>query len=341
MLFEKIFNLILRRKLMKKTLITLTALLFLTSPINYIYSANDPSISNDLKIQEIYDQRSKLTLENKNDSEEYVKLGQELENLGVEFLSTEQVQEKNAQAIKNSSNTNQNLVQPQVAVPISSSVVWSSFRNRFVKNGVEYEVQHLTAEPNSKSSNLKGTGLIGVSSSISWQAGLQGLAKTAVFESASKVPGVDVVLTVYDAVADFVKDTNFSRKTEVTDIQVNYSWSYIQSFDFMYVKKVGSSDDTQVLSYRSSNISGDFSWNIPTFAYKSNGAIKSTKIKQGSKSFSNTPTGHRKGDLAVAAYLDPAKPSTSFVTRLELIGIESKKLKTINGTLPAFPSQLK
>jgi len=113
---------------------------------------------------------------------EYVKLGKELESLGVEFLGPEEVKKKMEIAKKSSG-----LYTPYVDLPTSTNVTWSSFRNKFVKNGVTYEVQHLAAELNSLSSRLKETGGLLLQSSYSWQAGVMNLAKTVGYEAASGI----------------------------------------------------------------------------------------------------------------------------------------------------------
>ncbi len=94
---------------------------------------------------------------------------------------------------------------------------------------------------------------------------------------------VDITLQVYDAVKNFINDANFSKTTEVTDIQVNYTYAWKESIDFMYVKEASKNDDTQVLAFISSSVFGGVNWTIPIFTYKSNGAVKNITFQNGQK----------------------------------------------------------
>jgi hypothetical protein len=57
----------------------------------------------------------------------------ELESLGVEFLTPEE-----AQVLIKQKNALKGGIEPQVALPTSSNIVWSSYRANWVKNGVTY-----------------------------------------------------------------------------------------------------------------------------------------------------------------------------------------------------------
>ncbi|MGE6575722.1 hypothetical protein [Paenibacillus xylanexedens] len=322
---------------MKKFMLSTLVLLFILGSYGSAYASDLNSSSIEARIDLLYKERASVMAEKKEGYlEKYELLGIKLRALGVEFLTEEQVQEKMRIAEKSGD------AGALIDVPSSNTIVWSSFRNRFVKNGTEYEVQHLTAEPNSSQSNLKGTGIVALQTSRSWQAGALGLAKTVAFEGASKISGgVDIALTVYDAVADFVKDVNFGRSTEISDVRANYTWSYTQTVDFMYVKKSGTADSSQNLAFVSTAVSGIYNWTIPSFTYKSNGAIKQPNLITGQKRFSSTSSGHRNGSLAVAAFLDTFQPRNSYVTRIDLTGVENKTVKTISPLAPMFPSQVR
>jgi len=301
-------------------------------------SAPQPVRSED-QINQIYEERAQVLAEQKEGYlEEFARLGKELESLGVEFLSSQQVKQKMEMTSRNS-----NGVVPYVDIPPNKkNIIWSSFRNKFVKNGVTYEVQHLTAEPNGSSSSLMETGGIVLQNSNSLGTAAQNFITTIVKEGASKLGApVDITLKVYDAVKNFISDANFGRTTEVTDIKVNYTYSWWENVDFMYVKKENESDDKQSLTFISTSVYGAINWTIPNMTYKSNGALKNVTFSNDQRSYNyyNT-TAHRNGSFAVNAYLDPYAPRNAYVTTANLLGVGDKTIKSIPVKTPSHPGLL-
>ncbi|MEK5059779.1 hypothetical protein BK126_27055 [Paenibacillus sp. FSL H7-0326] len=293
------------------------------------------SISVDEKIKGLYEQRSLVLAQKKEGyQEEYEKLGKELEALGGEFLTQAQVAEKMEIAKKTYNGPT-----PQIALPKNPKYVWSSVRNSWVKNGVTYEVQHLTAEPNSTKSILWGvqTGVTQSSSEV--QAAAVKLVGSLIKEGASTIgKPVDASITFFDAVYNFITDANFGRTTVITDVTSNYTVSWFENIDFMYVKKKSDPDSNQELTFMSSSISGDASWTMPSFSYKSSGAVKSVKNLNGSRLFTyHSTTAHRNGSFAVAAYLDPSAPRNAYITFAEIKGYQDKRVGLIPVATPASP----
>lgn len=115
------------------------------------------------EIEKLNDERSKL-LQSDDQGEKLAENQKKLEDLGVEFLSTNEVQQRFgddapvADLLNAIKAYESNSVSPSVNPPQKSGIVWESFRNDFTKNGIVYEVQHLTAKPSSSSSSpLQGT----------------------------------------------------------------------------------------------------------------------------------------------------------------------------------------
>lgn len=325
------------KKLLMGALVCLLA--FGSSGVVSASSPQEANSDNEERVNQIYVERAKVLAEQKEGYlEEYERLGKELESLGVEFLTTQEVQEKMEIAAKNS-----NGVIPYVAIPPNArNIIWSSFRNNWVKNGVTYEVQHLTAEPNGSSSSLMETGGIVLQNSNSLGKASQNFITTVVKAGAAKLGApVDITLQVYDAVKNFINDANFGRTTEVTDIKVNYTYSWWENVDFMYVKEANKSDDYQKLSFISTSVYGAINWTIPNMTYKSNGALKNVTFSNDQRSYNYyDTTAHRNGSLAVAAYLDPYAPRNAYVTSADLLGVGNKTIKSIPVKTPAFPAQL-
>lgn len=170
---------------------------------------------------------------------EWNRLGNEMQKLGVEFLSNQEVKMK----INNLSNYDR--ISPYVVIPSQSNIAWTSYRENWVKDGITYEVQHLTAEANSQNSSLKGANGKIIQSDNSFQAGATNLAATVAKDAAKTISlPINIGLTVYDYVKDFVTDSNFSKTTVIENISVNYSYLWYENVDFMYVKKL----DNQITS---------------------------------------------------------------------------------------------
>lgn len=299
------------------------------------------SINTEKQIQQIYDERASVLAERKEGYlQKYDELGKELESLGVKFLTPEEVQEKMEIAKRTYQDSYPDSVSPYVVSPSNNNYAWSSFRNTWVKNGVTYEVQHLTAEATSRPSILWETGGIVIEKNNSFQAAVQNLAITVAKAGASALyEPIGIAISVYDAVKDLINDANFDKQTEVTNIMANYTYGWYESIDFMYVKKVGESDDKQKLTFISSSVSGSMSWTIPKFTYKkSSGAIQSLSFSTSQKSFNYyDTTAHRNGSFAVAAYLDPYAPRNAYVTYAEMKGIDNKTVRLVPVATPASP----
>lgn len=148
LLFKGVYT---ARKLLMSVLIFTLAL----SSSGVASAAVVQSVSNEKRINQIYEKRSRVLAEQKAGYlEEIERLGNELESLGVKFLSPLEVQRKMETSAKTS-----NVITPNVIIPPNDrNIIWSSYRSNWVKNGVTYEVQHLTAEPNGLSSALFDTG---------------------------------------------------------------------------------------------------------------------------------------------------------------------------------------
>ncbi|MGG6313384.1 hypothetical protein [Paenibacillus macerans] len=143
---------------------------------------------------------------------------------------------------------------------------------------------------------------------------------------------------LYPASKSFINDANFDRTTVIPDITANYTVSWFENIDFMYVKNQGESDDNQFLTFMSSAVAGETTWVLPTFSYKTSGAVKSVKNVVGSRTFNYySTTAHRNGSMAVAAYLDPYAPRNSYVTYAEIKGTGDKSIGLIPVATPASP----
>ncbi|MBD3922711.1 hypothetical protein H8B09_28640 [Paenibacillus sp. PR3] len=146
---------------------------------------------------------------------------------------------------------------------------------------------------------------------------------------------VGAAITIYDAVKDFISDSNFSKTTTIKNITGAYIWNWYESVDFMFVKNASKSDAYQSLALVTSTVSGSSALSVPTFSYSSTtGATIGAHIDQGpSQPFSFTALYHRDGSKAIDYYL--AGPTGySFITEVDLRGVDGKVVETIKPLQP-------
>ncbi|MDQ0169020.1 hypothetical protein J2T19_000457 [Paenibacillus tundrae] len=352
-------------KVLKQCLFLFLAVILVITPISSV-SANDtaqddiyPADSREENIKNLMTERAMLQLKlndlqenNNNDSnttelsipsdlkiiKEYKELStkiQQIDNqlydLGVRDLSEDELAEK----LKLSDEG------ALAVVPGGySNVSWRTYRSIWVKNSVRYEVQHIVASPaGTASSSISQSGTVVQTTNGGIRAAGTGLLKTTAKEGASLIPGVDIGITIYDALKQAL--TDFSSTTEVTNITSSYNWDYNMNVDFMYVKKEGQSDISQVLSFRSSEVFGAASWSIRNVGYKKGtNIVTSSNFITDSRRYHYTPSNHGIGSNAVTAYLNPGSASTAFVSNVDFTGIDGKVFKSVSLPRFSFPSQI-
>ncbi|MCG7409481.1 hypothetical protein MH117_18900 [Paenibacillus sp. ACRRX] len=344
----------------KLAIYIMTALLMLSVAIPASaasYTTNLSNINNDEitevnpertnKIEILYEERSRL-IQSNDHGEKLAENQMKLEGLGVEFLSTNEVQQRfgnDAPAEANlnlTSVNNSDLISPYVNPPEKKNIVWKSYRADMVKNSVTYEVQHLTAESNSQSSSLKGTTTAVVQTSSSFGVAVEKLIFTVCKAGASTVSnGVSIAISFYDALKSFISDANFKATTTVDNVKVTYQTNQYQSIDYMYVKVKSKNDNTQVLSFVTNEVSGDTTAIVPIFKYGANGATSGSSSSTINRQFSYKAPKHRDSAQAVASYLDPVyQPGQSFLNELQVTGIKGAKVHFIPMTVVTLPGSL-
>lgn len=291
------------------------------------------------RIEKLFDAKDKLLLEKKVDAKKIEKIEKDLQNLGVEKLSTNDVLKKFS---KKKSKTGESIITPNVAVPPSTNVTWSSYRTTYSYNGKSYEVQRLIADANTKDSNLKNNGSRAISTSYKWQAGVMNLIKVTASEIGGNIPVLGTAMTFYDAVVGTI--SSIGRTTEIDGGDCVYSWSSVTRAVFSYVKPVGKSDDYQTMSYISTKSTVATGYQIPTFTYKttSGSTTVSPKIVQGSKTFTITPSGYDNTYNAVYAFVNyPYAQTRATVDSFSLTGLDNKSVSTVYVVSPAFPAHIR
>lgn len=273
-----------------------------------------------------------------------------LARLGVTFLSDSQVRQmfpetKNDKALALTGQTllvtGDNSVQPMVDAPDSSKNTWTTYRSSFVSNGVTYNLQRLTAQPNSSSSPLMNVGSRKITFSNNWKAGavnvISSVGKSILGDVLSDITGAQIALSFYDAVRSFV--TGIDSTTEVDVPHISYTWSNVTTAAFTYVRLSTQSDDYQWLSLVSTYTQTQVNYDIPSFT-NVNGTTISPTIIEGSRTIKAIPTNYNSSELAVTAYKTVSGgPLQNCVSYIQISGPESKSVQKIYPCYPSYPLQ--
>ena len=277
------------------------------------------------QINSLLDYRAELICLNKYDELELV--DQQLANLGVEKITSKEVQEKFYE---------NPFITPYVTTPVSNNATWLSRRESWTYNGIKYEVQTLISQPKNNNSNLIQKGNCSVSSTSPFQAGFMSLVSTVAYGTIGKIPGASSLLSVYDGAKDFL--SAISSTTEISKADVLYSYSHTTTVSFKYVKVNGQSDDHQRLSYISSKGTTAVGYMFPSFVFS--GGSVTPNVIQGNRTINATPTGYDNIANAVQAYVNPYSASRNYLLYVTITGLESKNVSTIYPICPEFPSQI-
>lgn len=272
-----------------------------------------------------------------------------LARLGVTFLSDSQVAQmfpetKNDKTLALAGQTqlhkSSNSVQPRADAPDSSLNTWTTYRSSFIKDGVTYNLQRLTAQPNvSSNSPLKNVGSRTITFNNNWRAGaenaISSVAKSILSGVLSEVPGASMAVSFYDAVCSFVAGINTTTEVDVPNI--TYVWSNVTTAIFTYVRLSTQSDDYQWLALVSTHTKTAVSYDIPAFEIIDTSTVTPTII-HGSRTITTIPPNCNSSELAVAAYNTVSSgPIQNCVSYIEISGPESKRVQRIYPCTPSFP----
>lgn len=271
------------------------------------------SSDNSARIDSLFDERAELICLEKWD--EVDSIDRQLESLGVEKLTAAEEDERFGS---------------YVSAPTSTDTTWFSSRVNYTYNGVTYEIQTLTAQPNRNDSCLKQSGSRSLSSTDKRKAGGMNALSIAAFIGSS------MALTVYDSARGFVNGV--SKTAEISSAEIVYSYAHTTTASFKYVKVSGQSDDYQVLSYASTKGTTAVGYQYPTFIY-SGGSVK-PNIIQGSRTINSTPEGYNSNLNAIKAFTDPYAPRMAYVKKVQITGLEWEAVSSIYPPCPQFPTQI-
>lgn len=309
----------------------LTILIFL---IRLIRSIILFLLSNSNIIDALLDERAELICLEKYD--ELDEIDQRLEALGVTKLSSKELQKQFINTPNIVSQKPFLNIKPNVSTPSAKNVVWMSSRQNYTYAGKTYEIQTLIAQPNEYNSNLKKIGHKAISSTYKWAAGAKEVLSISGESLVGLIPYSNIPLTFYDCVSGFIQ--GISRTTEISDVEIMYSYAHTTTASFKYVKLKGQSDNNQRLTYISTKGTTVVGYQIPKFV--ASGITVQPNVIQGNRTRNLVPNGYNSNLNAVKAYTDIFAPTRAYVDKVKITGMESKVTSEIYPICPQFPPHI-
>lgn len=222
-----------------------------------------------------------------------------------------------------------------IGKPDSNINDWYLYTNDNIQhNGKRYVVQTLVVQPksNSTSSQLLGSGTKIIQVAPGLAAGTINLFKSVTTSAlGALIPEASVALSVYDAANSFL--SGFQTTTIVNNIKAVYLWNSATTATFRYENEYGK-ELYQQLAYSYTRCSTTCAWNLPVFNYQNN---LSTNIIQGKKQFVSAIEGSDNIMNAVYAFNDTYKPSTAFISVIEMRGPSNELIGYVSPLTPIGP----
>lgn len=249
---------------------------------------------------------------------EEIKIERKLKQLGVIELSNSEIVK-----IHNSLMVEEELSPFVVTPPSTSRVRWYSHRHNYNYLGQAYEVQQLYAQGLSSSSNLTG-GQGGVQLYSNLEIITSNISELASIYTQKAIGLVPLVGWLpYELIG--------SKKSVSTSH--NFTYNYVTTVCFSYVKLSGQSDNSQVLSYVS-----NFLTVKSTHIFS---GIKDGKLWDNTETLDNTSYASSYASLlsAVNSYRNTSAPATSsFVSRITFYNHDKSRSHSVNVYTPVNPT---
>ena len=294
-------------------------------------------------IEELFDKRDHLNVSIMLDQElgldtldletEINNINAQLKELGVEQLTSEEVQERFGSC--------EDII-PYIEKPESNTVNWFLDTDIQAANGVASDVQPLTATAKTNvNSNLKGTKNITLQTKKNWTAGalkvLEVAANKLISFAISSNAGAKTAKTAYDYAKAYL--SGISTTTEISDVEASYMVSYSTTVKFKFVKKRGQPESSQQMTFISTRCEVAVHGSFPVFTYK-NGATHPNIISYNDRIVA-TPSGYNSNENAVKLFIDPSyTPAFAYVGYIDIYGLEGQKVTTLSPICPSYPTQV-
>jgi len=179
-----------------------------------------------------------------NDENRVEEINEQLSDLGVEQLTTEQVMSR---------MSGTNLVMPRIETPTNSdTITWDSCRYVAAYGGVTYELQYLYATPRGEGSKLfhDDDFDIVLNAPFDWESAVVNLLKLAAAEYASSIgdPRLQALVLAYDII-EAINDASPQEIVIQEGDVIHCGWTYRNTVQLVYVKELLQTDDEQQLTF--------------------------------------------------------------------------------------------
>lgn len=311
----------------------------------------DPSIDisitekTDALISKLLTERSALFASEELDTIQLDKIDTQLRLLGCNFLTRAEVEQKYPDAVPNYASIMGNgQVDPQARVPDQDNITWVDHRSSNYKyNNKVYNIQKLSASPNSKNSNLKQSSAITVPSNANVFLNVTKNLVSVIAETAiGAVPGATVALVIYDAIKAVVSGLN--TNSVVSTPKATYVNTMTETVVFQYVRLESQSDEMQMLTHISTATVTEVAYTLTNFSCKTNSSgqeIATPNSIQGKKTFYAVPATFNDSIAAIKAYNSYiGGPTYDAVKKVTVNALDGKKLYTFNPVYPSFPAHI-
>lgn len=267
----------------KRLIVIVLSVVMAVIPCCVSVSADDSEYSEWRTSEELHEERLRLMDYYENNKSQIEAIDEELEKRGEEVISEEELHNK----ILNS-NRNQGKDVPSLAYDPGyvSGVRWTSKRYNQVYAGQVYEIQEILGEStDSETSKLcktetktsQKTGSFKAGSTTIWKFTAQSLV-TAILDSAA--PGFGTGISLFTLLSSY--DKNITTSSSLKYICLSYIVSIYVNEKFVFVKRLGESDNSQILCYVGNNIRSSVTVVYPRYTY-SNGVV--VEVQNSSKTY--------------------------------------------------------
>lgn len=304
---------------------------------------NEANVSRENKIMELIDERLKIVSQNSVNIEQLNEVDIKLIDLGVDFLTKEEVKEKfpdayEAKEVDTKRVSDQNTAIARVSPPDSYMNTWMSYRESgWYYNGNRYNIQKLIATPISTSSSLWKSGNILVNYGTQWQAGATNFLSSIASTLFNDAPIYAYGISIYQAFQSVW--SGLQPISEISKPEILYSYNCKATASFAYVRLESEADDLQKLSHISTKCWTNVSYVLKggTWRRDSSGNWELCPTQpSGNYDIYNNPYSYNSTAEAVYAFTLNALHNKS-ISNITISGPESKTIVSIYPICPQFP----
>ncbi len=264
--------------------------------INNAYGAEEStgvivSEENEERIDYLFELRGELAVDFAVNEQEIKNIDTELQELGVEFISEEEVNQKLGKEVLSKEVSPKNMLRATV-LP-TKGITWTSTRQITVYRGKEYELQIIRGVCNAADSPLTKTYISGSKKSSSTSAITTNILQILATSVTGTIPefggGVNVLKTFYDIYKTTIN--GLSTTSVIGEVTASYTTQVVSEEIFVFIKYSGALDiGNQIMGYMGNKVNYQTVISIPGI------------ITVGGSSYANIETKKQSGTISSPYY---------------------------------------